>query len=140
GIADAALIDRYLVGLADLIAQLMLDPAPAQESQLRFIRVRAESMIATESDDATLAPSRIANRLGVSLRTLHRAYEGTPGVAHELRRHRVDRAAVRLLQPGLSYLPIAEIAARSGFASLPTFNRAFVEVYGVSPHRYRLGS
>ncbi len=54
-----------------------------------------------------------------------------------LSRVRISRAEDLLSE---SDLPITEIAYRSGFSSLQTFNRLFRTFIGVSPSRYRSGA
>jgi AraC-like DNA-binding protein len=54
--------------------------------------------------------------------------------AAQLSRQRLEEAKKLLLNP---YFEIEEIAAEVGFQSLPCFNRAFSQMVGESPERYR---
>ncbi|MEZ4238994.1 MAG: AraC family transcriptional regulator ligand-binding domain-containing protein [Myxococcota bacterium] len=85
--------------------------------------------------DGPLPLEAVARRLGLSPRTLQRrlAAEGTSwsGVAEDLRRDEV----LRLLDG--TALPLAEIAARTGFCDAPTLSRAFRRWTGVAPGAWR---
>ncbi|MBV9593128.1 MAG: helix-turn-helix transcriptional regulator, partial [Actinobacteria bacterium] len=130
-------IDRYLIELANLVVDAALHPEPVDENTVPWLRLRADALISTAHSDPGLAPPKIADRLGVSLRSLHRAYEGTEGVAHELRRVRLDHASAMLADPEYANLPLSEIAHRSGFGSLATFNRVFSATFTTPPHQFR---
>lgn len=88
-------------------------------------------MIVREHVDPALTPDRIAVRLGVSRSTLDRSF-GARGssVAREIRRARA-RTALEAIdeEPGLS--PEA-VARRSGFASVASLRRSFVDALGVT--------
>ena len=66
----------------------------------------------------------------------HRIYRAVRGetVAATVKRLRLHRAAGQLAQTSMS---IREIAARSGYKSLPSFTRTFGAVYGLPPAQYR---
>ena len=84
------------------------------------------------------APSveAVARRLGVSDRHLRRLFEAQIGVSplQYLQTRRL-LAAKQLLAD--TDLPVTDIAAASGFASLRRFNAAFVEHYRLSPSQLR---
>ncbi len=67
----------------------------------------------------------------------HRLYQSVYGetMAVTVKRLRLLRAAGELVN---SSQTIEKIAAGSGYAGLSSFNRAFSEVYGMPPARYRL--
>ncbi|WP_421998271.1 Ada metal-binding domain-containing protein [Reyranella sp.] len=78
----------------------------------------------------------LAARLGIGSRHLGRLFERQVGASplQVARTFRVQRAK-RLLDQ--TRLPMTEIAARAGFASLRRFNAVFAEVYGQPPGRLR---
>lgn len=84
------------------------------------------------------APSveAVARRLGVSDRHLRRLFEAQVGVSplQYLQTRRL-LAAKQLLAD--TNLPVTDVAAASGFASLRRFNAAFVEHYRLSPSQLR---
>ncbi|WP_394824967.1 AraC family transcriptional regulator [Pendulispora albinea] len=89
----------------------------------------------TETLSAGAGAERVARRLAVSLRTLHRrlAEEGT---SHG---HLVDevRRTQAMLHLGNSQLSIAEIAAMLGFAHPNGFHKAFKRWTHMTPAQYR---
>ena len=78
----------------------------------------------------------MARQCGVTrehfIRAFGERYGETPGVM--LRRLRLEHARSMLLA---TELPVAEVAAASGFASATTFCRAFRAAYAISPARVR---
>jgi AraC-like DNA-binding protein len=137
--ASPEAIDRYLVGVTSLIVSAILDDRPDEyvEQDRTWLRTRARALIDTQYYDPALAPATIAARFGVSLRSLHRAFEGEIGVAEELRLRRIAHAAALLSETYCRHLSISDVARRSGFASLATFERSFNQAFETSPHRYR---
>jgi len=79
---------------------------------------------------------RLAERLGIGTRHLDRLFQRQVGASplQVARTMRVQRAK-RLLDE--TSLPMAEVAARAGFASLRRFNAVFAEVYGRPPSQVR---
>ena len=131
-------IDRYLVGVASLVIGAIMDEdADLDDHGHSWLRTRATTLIETRYHDPTLAPATVASRLGVSMRSLYRAYEGRPGIAEELRRRRVAHAADILADVRTADVTLAEVAVRSGFASFSSFARAFAAAYGMPPQRFR---
>ncbi|HET7413369.1 MAG TPA: GlxA family transcriptional regulator [Pararhizobium sp.] len=88
--------------------------------------------------DAPLTVAAIARRCGVTTRTLEtlflKAIDESPG-AYFLRLRL--SAARRLVKD--SRIPLADIAARTGFSSAASFSRAFRKAYGASPSGLRHG-
>jgi len=78
----------------------------------------------------------LATRLGVGARHLDRLFDGHIG-ASPLQVARTMRAqrAKRLLDQ--TRLPMSDVAARAGFASLRRFNAVFAEIYGRTPSEIR---
>jgi AraC family transcriptional regulator of adaptative response / DNA-3-methyladenine glycosylase II len=78
----------------------------------------------------------LAARLGIGARHLDRLFQRHAGASplQVARTLRIQRAK-RLLDQ--TRLPMAEVAARAGFASLRRFNAVFVEVYKRTPSDIR---
>ena len=131
-------IDRYLIGVANLVVSAIVESMGAgPDAGEELIRIRAIELIESSFGDPGLAPARIARALGVSLRTLCRAFEGQLGVAHRLRDRRLSHAAELLADPSNRHMAISEIAKRSGFASRATFDRVFHDTYDTSASQLR---
>jgi len=79
----------------------------------------------------------VAQALGISVRSLHLAFEptGTSFVEHVMRRRLQEcRAALERPTPGRS---ITDVAFAWGFANLTTFYRAFRREFGMAPGNVR---
>ena len=138
---EPSAIDRYLIEVVGLILAATLDDRPSAlaDHADSWICTRARSIIESQHADPAIDPARIAAKLGISIRSLYRAFaDGVGvGVAELLRTQRATHAAVLLATEAESELPIAEIARQSGFISTATFERVFVATYGISPTEYR---
>ena len=135
-----AAMDRYLLGVANLVLSAIVDDgsADSNDRDRSWLVTRATALIDAQFYDPSLAPATIATRLGASLRSLHRSFEGRVGVAESLRKRRVEHAATMLTDPLSRRLPITDIAHRCGFMSVATFERSFANEFQLSPHRYRM--
>ena len=80
--------------------------------------------------------AQLARRMGISERHLHRIFEAQFGVSplQYLQTRRL-LAAKQLLSD--TTLPVTEVAALSGFASVRRFNAAFAEHYALKPTQLR---
>ncbi|MQA97188.1 MAG: helix-turn-helix domain-containing protein [Streptosporangiales bacterium] len=91
----------------------------------------------TANPGADLATATLAAEAGVSERHLTRLFlkhlGQTPGRFVRLAR---TEAAAHLLTS--TSLPMAAVAARSGFGSAETLRQAFTDAYGIPPSHYRL--
>lgn len=98
------------------------------------LRARAERLIEENLGDLRLGVGFLSARLGVSARTLERAFNGE-GVASAIRQRRLEVAAGRLrAHPSAS---VSSIAADLGFGSASRFSAHFRERYAVSPREWR---
>ncbi|MGC0272654.1 AraC family transcriptional regulator [Pseudactinotalea sp. Z1739] len=97
--------------------------------------VRAAVELMREREHVTLAP--IAEHVHVSVRTLQRLFTRYVGASPlwVLRRHRLQDA-VAALDAGAGE-DLSALAASLGFADHAHFTRAFTQVIGVPPSRYR---
>ncbi len=87
---------------------------------------------------AAISVVDIARHAGLStgrLTELFRLHVGTSPLSY-LNNHRIDKAKILLLY---SPLKLAEVAAQSGFRSLPYFCRRFGQAAGVTPGDFRRG-
>ena len=88
--------------------------------------------------DQPLTVAAIARRTGITARTLeslfHAGIGATPGAYYRrLRLHAARRLVVD------TRVPMAEVAARTGFAGAASFSRAFTDAFDVPPGRMRAG-
>ncbi len=110
-------------------------PETSQELHGSFLharRVRAQQFIEQQCLDPRLDAERVADHLGVSLRSLHLAFESTgASVGSRIQSARLRRARELLVRfPKRSIL---DIALDCGFENLATFYRGFSRAYGHPP-------
>lgn len=101
---------------------------------LRAIRAYARD----NAGDASLDVTALARRHHVSVRRLYLLFEAsgtTPGAF--LRAERLRAAQAMLSDSRQDFRTVVDVARRAGFAELRTFERAFRQVHGVSPGRWR---
>jgi AraC-like DNA-binding protein len=114
-------------------------PETSQELHGSFLharRVRAQQFIEARCIDPQLDAQRVADHLGISLRSLHFAFEATgASVGSRILSARLRRAHDFLVRfPRRSIL---DIALDCGFENLATFYRGFSRTYGHPPGEVR---
>jgi AraC-like DNA-binding protein len=81
-----------------------------------------------------LDPESVAAALGVSVRQAHLIFEPSgESLSQYIRRRRLEECRAALQSPLAARRSVADIAFAWGFASLPTFYRAFSQAFGVAP-------
>lgn len=87
-----------------------------------------------------LNPEAVASRVGCSRATLYRIFAAeSESVARVIWNARLDRAHALLIASSGSGAFISDIAFRSGFIDMPTFNRMFKRRFDRTPTEARLG-
>ncbi|MEH0983906.1 helix-turn-helix domain-containing protein [Micromonospora sp. CPCC 205556] len=142
--ADAPHLDRAVLDLLTgaLASRLDLEPALPAEVRATGLRTGVEAFVQRHLADPELTPAAVAEAYHVSLRSLHRSFEGTgTTIAALIRTRRLERCFRDLTDPRLAHLTVHEVAARCGFRDRAHFSRAFRTAYGLSPreHRERAG-
>jgi AraC-like DNA-binding protein len=88
--------------------------------------------------DPELSPAAIAAAHHISVRYLHKLFEGErTTVADRIRRRRLERCRRDLRDPALRARSVGAIAARWGFTNPAHFNRLFRSAYDMPPGEYR---
>ena len=114
-------------------------PETSQELHGSFLharRVRAQQIIEERCVDPRLDAERVADHLGISLRSLHFAFEATGASVGS----RILSARLRRTRELLVRFPkrsILDIALDCGFDNLATFYRGFCRAYGHPPGEVR---
>lgn len=102
------------------------------------LRLDAIRLIDRSLSDPDLSPARLAAQLGVSVRHLHRAFEGSGStVAAQMRARRLERCARALTDPADASRSVAEIAWTYGFSSASQLSVWFRRRYGTTPGDWR---
>jgi len=136
----AAAADAALGALASLATVAHgVHPETSEELHGSFLearRIRAQRFIELRCVDPKLDAQRVADHLGVSLRSLHLAFEATgASVGARIQSARLGRACGLLVRfPNRSIL---DIALDCGFENLATFYRGFARAYGHPPGELR---
>lgn len=123
---------------SDSLVALLVRSAVGARGVDRGLLRSITNLVREQSDDATLTPATLAERLGWSLRHVQAVLHESGTTASTLiRTVRLGRARLRLLDPALDHLGVAEVAYTSGFGSISAFNAAYNDAYGSSPREAR---
>jgi AraC-like DNA-binding protein len=130
-----ALMDLLTVALAERLDRVA---AIAPDTRRRALLSSVQSFIEHRLGDPKLSPSTIAAAHHISLRYLHKLFEGHEAtVGGWIRARRLDRCRRDLHDPALSDWPVSAIAARWGLMDATHFSRVFRAAYGLPPSEYR---
>ena len=131
---QALLADQVGAMLAGAIEPQGLQAARAHPSLVE----QAQRCMRERLDQPGLTAIHIARDLGVSVRTLHRAFGAQDATfAGRLRQLRMERAAQLLSQRRLSAVSVAELGRRCGYADASHFAREFHKAWGEPPAGWR---
>jgi len=127
--------DLVTAALAERADQLAaLSPRARQQTLL----LAAHAFIERHLGDLGLDPAAVAAAHHVSVRYLHRLFEGhDTTVAAWIRHRRLERCRWDLADPAARALPVSAIAARWGLPDAAHFSRLFRRAYGMPPAEYR---
>ncbi|MFE6224067.1 helix-turn-helix domain-containing protein [Streptomyces sp. NPDC057854] len=126
---------EFVALLADEL--LGRDQEPPGTTRARLVP-RVRDYIDRHLGDADLTPERVAEAHYISVRYLHRLFEGEgTTVGRLILRRRVEECARELARRERSSPTVAAVARRWGFPSPAHFSRAFKGVYGVPPRQWR---
>ncbi|OUM01265.1 helix-turn-helix domain-containing protein [Variovorax sp. JS1663] len=100
-------------------------------------RQRAMELLRQRLGEPGLVAQDVADALGLSLRSLHRAFVPGESFARSLRRLRMEEAARLLASGRFARLDVAEIGRRCGYLDASHFVRHFRAAYGLTPGLYR---
>jgi AraC family transcriptional activator of tynA and feaB len=105
----------------------------SRDHRMTNVLDNALRLIEAHSDDAEFSPNVLAQRMGVSARTLQRHFKLLGETAG---RHLLEarlKAAYRRIVAGGRDQSVTDIAFAAGFSDLSHFHRAFRAKYGVTP-------
>jgi AraC-like DNA-binding protein len=133
--STTALMIENLCNLLALASASDLPPSRLQpelqiEAMLAFCRQHLH--------ETELKPQRVADRLGVSLRTLHTRFKAVGSTFGQwVLEERLKACAVSLRDDSQRGLKISDIAFRWGFNDLSHFNKSFRARFGQTPAEWR---
>ncbi|MFB7905988.1 helix-turn-helix domain-containing protein [Kitasatospora sp. NPDC056076] len=135
--------DRLPGSVADMLSTLVAQlaavhtaevPGAPNEHLVRRVREHIDRNLA----DTDLSPETIARAHHISVRYLHRLFEGEGvTVSRLIQRRRLDACARELGRRGRTAPTVSAVAQRWGFVNPAHFSRAFRAAYGVSPREWR---
>ncbi|GAP35979.1 AraC family transcriptional regulator [Piscinibacter sakaiensis] len=99
--------------------------------------IAARQLVAQRLGQAGFDEEAAASELGISGSYLRRLFSTDGGFAAYVRRERLDRARLLLLDPGCASMRVIDIAQACGFGDLSTFNRRFRQRFGQVPSQLR---
>ena len=129
----------WLEGQFGALLAAALEPLPPDPpvSAGRALHAQALNRMRERLEEPGWRAADLALELGVSVRTLHRAFTGAgETVAGRWRQLRMDHARSLLAQPRLSGLPVSEIGQRCGYTDPSHFARDFQRSWGQTPMRW----
>ncbi|MEV7184996.1 helix-turn-helix domain-containing protein [Kitasatospora sp. NPDC093102] len=135
--------DRLAGSVADLFNTLIAQLAPARAvdepgAQNAHLVQRVREYIDRHLGDPDLSPERIAHAHHISVRYLHRLFEGEgTTVSRLVQQRRLDACARELGRRGRTAPTVSAVAQRWGFVNPAHFSRTFRAAYGVSPREWR---
>ncbi|WP_211340874.1 helix-turn-helix domain-containing protein [Xylanimonas allomyrinae] len=100
-------------------------------------RQQALQYIRTHHTDPSLTPATVASGLGMSVRTLQRAFADDKSVSQWIASFRLESGLALLRDPQFAEMTLPEIAARVGFGSTVALRRGVLAATGLPPSTYR---
>ncbi len=135
----AAVGHRLAGHVVDLFATLITDQARRDPDEGRdhlLLSIRAH--IDRELGDPSLSPESIARAHHISVRYLHRLFEGEGiTVSRLIQQRRLEACGRELARRGRVTPTVSAVARRWGFVNPAHFSRTFRAAYGLSPREWR---
>lgn len=137
----AAELDALAGGFVEMAGrslELLLQGADRRltpEPLATFVSLR--NFIDANLASGTLDAGMVARAFGLSRASLYRLFAPVGGVASYIRKARLKRAYRDITSPRLANKRIGQIATQAGFGNVSSFNRLFVETFGISPSEAR---
>jgi AraC-like DNA-binding protein len=129
-------------GLTDvftaLVAERTEDTATDAGNTRNHLVQRVRDHIDENLADPALSPESVAKANHISVRYLHRLFEGEGvTVSRLIQRRRLEECARELTRGGRTVPTVSSIAQRWGFVNPTHFSRVFRGVYGLPPREWR---
>jgi AraC-like DNA-binding protein len=135
---DAPVAERLARGAVELLAAAAANQLGQESKELpganEVMLLRVQQFVRWNLSDAGLTPAVIAKAHGISVRYLHRLFEGEGRTLCEwIREERVEECRRALAAAPADSVNVARIARRWGFTSGAQLSRAFRGSHGMSP-------
>ncbi|MFI0237919.1 helix-turn-helix domain-containing protein [Streptomyces sp. NPDC016845] len=130
----SSVVDLFAV----LVAEVIRDDRSGADTGRAHLVTRIRDHIDRHLADPALSPEDIAKAHHISVRYLHRLFEGEDvTVGRLVQRRRLEECARELALGGRDLPSVASVAQRWGFVNPAHFSRVFRGAYGVSPREWR---
>ncbi|MFE9773571.1 helix-turn-helix domain-containing protein [Streptomyces sp. NPDC005931] len=124
--------------LGTLVAERLGRATDGSVDTAAALRLRVRAFIDSHLADPDLSPQTIAAAHHVSVRYVHRLFQGEGiTVSRLIQRRRLEACRRELARPGDAGPAVAAVAHRYGFTSPSHFSRVFRAAYGMSPREWR---
>nr|WP_063786020.1 helix-turn-helix domain-containing protein [Streptomyces sp. MMG1533] len=133
---------RLAGSVIDLFAALVTEQTrqatPEADSTRSHLVPRIRAHIDRNLGDPALSPEAVAGAHRISVRYLHRLFEGEGiTVSRLIQQRRLEECARELARRGRTNPTVSAVAQRWGFVSPAHFSRAFRTAYGLAPREWR---
>ncbi|MFI1155045.1 helix-turn-helix domain-containing protein [Streptomyces sp. NPDC020817] len=136
-----AVANRLAGNVVDLFATLIAErahPGGTDAGARSHLMLRVRDHINRNLGDPDLSPDRIAQTHRISVRYLHRLFEGEgTTVGRFIRQRRLEECGRELARRDRTAPTVSAVAQRWGFVNPAHFSRAFRAAYSVSPREWR---
>ncbi|WP_406468634.1 helix-turn-helix domain-containing protein [Streptomyces sp. NBC_01594] len=137
-----AVADRLAGNVVDLFATLITERAHPggtdADTARSHLLMRVRDHINQNLGDPDLSPESIARMHRISVRYLHRLFEGEgTTVGRLIQQRRLEECGRELARRGRTAPTVSAVAQRWGFINPAHFSRAFRATYGLSPREWR---
>ncbi|MGW2180470.1 AraC-like ligand-binding domain-containing protein [Streptomyces sp. NPDC001732] len=132
------LADDFVDLLSTLIAERTHPSGAEPDTASGALLLRVHEHIDRNLGDPDLSPESIARAHGMSVRYLHKLFEGEETtVCRLIQRRRLEECSRELARRGRATPSVSAVANRWGFNSPAHFSRVFRAAYGVPPREWR---
>nr|WP_307795398.1 helix-turn-helix domain-containing protein [Actinacidiphila acididurans] len=134
--------ERLAGNVVDLIATLITEQAQAgamdADNARSHLLLKVRDHINRNLGNPDLSPESIARTHRISVRYLHRLFEGEgTTVGRLIQQRRLEECSRELARRGRTAPTVSAVARGWGFISPAHFSRAFRAAYGISPRQWR---
>lgn len=135
-----AMLDALLALMRPRVSESPALTCAYQQQTQVFMLQKAKVCIETELTNNALTPSMVADRVGTSVRNLHRLFANCDTtIGRYILERRLEQCAENLKSDG-AYEKVSSVAYNWGFNDVSHFSRSFKARFGVSPREFRLQS
>ena len=131
-------VSDALLSLVSAVFAERIDPGSPQNSQRLVLLARVQAYISSHLGDPELTVTEVAAAHHISVRYLQKLFEEHGETASSwIRRKRLEKCRLDLLNPRLRSRPVSAVGMQWGFTDASSFSRAFKSAFGQAPAEYR---